>query len=126
MCSVVSDCDPMDCSPQAPLSIGLSGQEYCSGLPFPLPKDLPDQPTDQTQVSHSSGGFFTTQTTWDEKKVKIPRQLILTHGETTSAVQPLSQKSLFQALSMYFLSSGFSIDLRQLEIEMKKNGSFCI
>ena len=35
-------CDPMDCSPpgssvahQAPLSMGLSRQEYWSGLPFP-------------------------------------------------------------------------------------------
>ena len=29
-------CDPVDCSPSAPLSIGFSGQEYCSGLPFSL------------------------------------------------------------------------------------------
>ena len=27
---------------QAPLSIGFSRQEYCSGLPFPSPGDLPD------------------------------------------------------------------------------------
>ena len=27
---------------QAPLSMGLSRQEYCSGLPFPFPGDLPD------------------------------------------------------------------------------------
>ena len=26
---------PMDCSPQAPLSMGFSRQEYWSGLPFP-------------------------------------------------------------------------------------------
>ena len=73
-----------------------------------------------------AGGFFTTQTTWDEKKVKIPRQPMLTQGETTSAIQPFSQKSLFQALSIYFLSSGFSIDLGGLEIGMKKDGSVCI
>ena len=30
-------CDPMDCSPQAPLSMGFSRQEYWSGLPFPSP-----------------------------------------------------------------------------------------
>ena len=35
--------DPMDCSPQAPLSMGFSRQEYWSGLPFPSPLDLPDQ-----------------------------------------------------------------------------------
>ena len=27
---------------QAPLSVGFSRQEYCSGLPFPSPGDLPD------------------------------------------------------------------------------------
>ena len=33
-CSVVSVCDPMDCS-QAPLSMEFSRQEYWSGLPSP-------------------------------------------------------------------------------------------
>ena len=32
----------MDCSPQAPLSMGFSKQEYWSGLPVPFPGDLPD------------------------------------------------------------------------------------
>ena len=35
-------CDPIVCSPQAPLSMGFSRQEYWSGLPFPLPGDLPN------------------------------------------------------------------------------------
>ena len=35
-------CDPMDCSHQAPLSMGFSRQEYWSGLPFPSPGDLHD------------------------------------------------------------------------------------
>ena len=35
-------CDPMNCSPQAPLSMKFSRQEYWSGLPFPYPGDLPD------------------------------------------------------------------------------------
>ena len=34
-------CDPMDCSLQAPRSMGFSRQEYWSGLPFPSPGDLP-------------------------------------------------------------------------------------
>ena len=34
---------PLDCSPpQAPLSMGFPRQEYCSGLSFPCPGDLPD------------------------------------------------------------------------------------
>ena len=41
--SCLSLCNPMDCSPpQAPLSIGFSRWEYCSGLPFPSLGDLPD------------------------------------------------------------------------------------
>ena len=40
---VVSDsCDPIDCSPQAPLSMRFSRQEHWSGVPFPSPGDLPD------------------------------------------------------------------------------------
>ena len=33
--SCLTLCDPMDCSPQAPLSIGFSRQEYWGGLPLP-------------------------------------------------------------------------------------------
>ena len=40
--SCPSLCNPMDCSPQAPLSMGFCRQEYWSGEPFPLPGDLPD------------------------------------------------------------------------------------
>ena len=35
-------CDPLDCSPQAPLSTGLSRQEYWSGWLCPPPGDLPN------------------------------------------------------------------------------------
>ena len=42
-CLVMSDiCDPMDCSPPGPLSMGFSRQEYWSGLPFHSPGDLSD------------------------------------------------------------------------------------
>ena len=30
-------CDPIDGTHQAPLSLGFSGQEHWSGLPFPSP-----------------------------------------------------------------------------------------
>ena len=39
-------CDPMDCSCQAPLSMGFPRQGYWSGLPFPSPGDLPDPGTE--------------------------------------------------------------------------------
>ena len=40
--SCLTLCNPMDCSPQAPLSPGFSRPDYWSGLPFPLAGDLPD------------------------------------------------------------------------------------
>ena len=40
--SCLTLCNPMDCSPQAPLSMGFSRQKYWSGLPLPSPGDLPD------------------------------------------------------------------------------------
>ena len=35
-------CNPVDCSPQAPLSMGFCRQEYWTGLPFPSPGHLRD------------------------------------------------------------------------------------
>ena len=40
--SCLTLCDRMNCSHQAPLSMGFSRQEYWSMLPFPSPGDLPD------------------------------------------------------------------------------------
>ena len=40
--SVVSDCDPMDCSPPDSSVMGLSMKEHWSELPFPPPGYLPD------------------------------------------------------------------------------------
>ena len=48
---------------QAPLSMGLSRQEYWSGLPCPSPGDLPNPGIEPTSfVSPAlAGGFFTTE-----------------------------------------------------------------
>ena len=51
----------------APVSIGLSRQEYWSGFPFPSPGDLPDpriEPTSLTSIA-LAGKFFTTSATWE-------------------------------------------------------------
>ena len=47
---------------QAPLSMGFSRQEYCSGLPCPRPGDLPDLGIESMLLSTPalSGRFFTT------------------------------------------------------------------
>ena len=45
-------CGPLDYSPcQAPLSVGFSGQEYWSGLPFPTPGDLPNPGIELTSLA---------------------------------------------------------------------------
>ena len=51
---------PCTIAHQAPLSMEFSRQEYCSELPFPSPRDLPDsgiKPVSPTLA----GGFFTTE-----------------------------------------------------------------
>ena len=60
---------------QAPLSMGVSRQEYWSGLPCPPPGDLPDPGTEHTSPVSSAlaGGFFTP---WAlEKPIKVPESL---------------------------------------------------
>ena len=55
--------DPVDCSLQAPLSMGSSRQEYWSGLPCPPPADLPDPGIEPRCLMSPAlaGGFFTTR-----------------------------------------------------------------
>ena len=52
---------------QAPLSMGFSRQEYCSELPCPLPRDLPNPGIEPAALKSpaSADGFFTTSATWD-------------------------------------------------------------
>ena len=60
-------CDPVDCSPQAPLSRGVPRQEYWSGLPFPPPGDLPDPGIELASLTPPAlaGRFFTNSATWE-------------------------------------------------------------
>ena len=47
---------PWTIAHQAPLSMGVSRQEYWSGLPFLPPGDLPESPASLALA----GGFFTS------------------------------------------------------------------
>ena len=52
-------------TPQAPLSMGVSRQEYWNGLPCPPPGDLPNpgiEPMYPMSLAQA-GGFFTTNAT---------------------------------------------------------------
>ena len=57
----------MDCSLQAPLSMGFSRQEYWSGLPFPSPGELPNWgiKPESSMSPASAGRFSITSTTWE-------------------------------------------------------------
>ena len=50
-------CDPTDCSPPGPLSMGFARQEW-SGLPFPSPEDHPE-PGIKPKTPALAGGFIT-------------------------------------------------------------------
>ena len=57
---------PWTAAPQAPLSMGISRQEYWSELPFPSPGDLPNlgiEPASLRSPAFASG-LFTTNATW--------------------------------------------------------------
>ena len=58
---------------QALLSIGFSRQEYWSGLPFPLPGDLPDPGTEPASLASPAlaDGFFTTSLPWKPSNAQI-------------------------------------------------------
>ena len=57
---------------QAPLSVGFSGQEYWSGLPFPPPADLSDAEIEPVSLTSPelAGRFFTTRATWEAHKCR--------------------------------------------------------
>ena len=60
-CSVVSDSlSPWTVAHQDPLSMEFSSQEYWSGLPFPLPGDLPD-PGIKSESPALQADFITTE-----------------------------------------------------------------
>ena len=52
---VISDfCDPMNCTPHAPLSMEFPRQEYWSGLPFPTPGDLPSPGIEPMSLAYAA------------------------------------------------------------------------
>ena len=58
---------PWTVAHQAPRSMGLSRQDYWSGLPCPSPGDLPDPGIKPASLMSPvlAGRFFTTSATWE-------------------------------------------------------------
>ena len=62
---------PWTIAQQALLSIEFSRQEYWSGLPFPIPQDLPDPGIEPMTLESPAlaGRFFTTGATWEAPNI---------------------------------------------------------
>ena len=64
----------------APLSMEFSRQEYWSGLPFPIPGDLPDPGIEPTSLVSPAlaGRYFTSGVTWEANQTtrEFPSLLI--------------------------------------------------
>ena len=79
---------------QTPPSMGFSRQEYCSGLPFPSPRDLPD-PGIEPRSPTLQADFLPTEPQgkpgWLGKSPKFLR----TENYNQSSVQLLSHVQLF-------------------------------
>ena len=61
---------------KAPLSMELSRQEYCSGLPFPPPGNLPDLGTKPMSLvsPELAGGVFTTEPPGKPSRYQYPEK----------------------------------------------------
>ena len=70
VCICVQSCmtawDPWTIACQAPLSVGLSRKEYCSGLPCPIPGNLSDPGIEPISLASPAltGGFFPIVPSW--------------------------------------------------------------
>ena len=88
--SVVSDCDPMDCSLPGSsvqeLPMEFSRQEFWSGLPFPPTGNL-SRPRDRNQISCIAGRFFTI---WATSRIILYLcHLVIVILKIACAVSPL-------------------------------------
>ena len=80
---------------QAPLSMGFSRPEYCSGLPFPTPGDLPNPGIKPMSLASPAlaGGFFSTSTPWEAIS-------LYAHHTTCSAPSTACQTWLLQYIHL--------------------------
>ena len=81
-------CDPMDYSPQAPLSMEFSRQEYWSGLPFPSPGDFlhpgikPGSPA--LQADSLPSGLLGKQRSYKESPKRRQNLMLSTHQSSSN------------------------------------------
>jgi len=68
---------PWTAAHQAPQAMGFSRQEFCSGLQYPPPGDIPNPVIKSASLMSPplSGRFFTTSATW-EAHIKVQLNII--------------------------------------------------
>ena len=74
---VLTQSCPTLCHPPGSSAMGLSRQEYWSGLPFPPPGDLPNSRTEPVSPASPelAGRFFITEPPWKPFIKGIPRSI---------------------------------------------------
>ena len=101
--TVTTLCDPVDCvAHQAPLSMGFSRQQYCNGLTFSTPGDLPNTGIKPGSLESPAlaGRFFTSGPPGKLQismldSVKLSSNLEIRVSVQFSSVQSLSHVRLF-------------------------------
>ena len=70
---MISFVTPWTVACKAPLSVGLSKQEYWSRLSFPLPGDLTNPAIEHTSLVSPAmaGEFFNFEATWEAPRARI-------------------------------------------------------
>ena len=84
---------PWTVAHQVPLAMGFPRQEYWSGLPLPIPGDLPEAGIEPTSLVPPAlaGRFFTTSATWEAPIYVCARTHTHTHTHTHSLLQQETQ-----------------------------------
>ena len=92
---------PCTVAHQAPLSMGFSGQEYWSGLPFPSPVELPDAGIKSTSPALAEGFFASEHLGSPENRAVLFKHLIVI---CTVPIVPVGQR-IWGAYNLYTLES---------------------
>ena len=98
----------MDCSPPDSSSKGFSRQEYCSGLPFPSPENLPDLEIEPESPALTSG-LFTTEPPGKPYRVYIALLFICLIVVSQHKLFPLQPMVLFHVLKNLLLKSSLLV-----------------
>ena len=103
--SCLTLCDLTAVALQAPLSMGFSGQEYWSGLPFLPPGDLPHPGIEPASPASSAltGRFFTFEPPWKPLSWRLPDSQVTTPNGAKMRLIPQLNIHWALGLFIYFI-----------------------